>query len=80
MVLLLQTDTVTKVTLVRTFNWGWLTSSEVQSIIIKLGIMATPGRNGTGVAESSTSCSKDKQKTGILRQLRGSSTVTPFLL
>jgi len=34
-------DTVTKATLLRTtFNWGWLTGSEVQSIIIKVGSMA----------------------------------------
>ena len=30
-VLLLRTDTMTKVT----FNWGWLTGSEVQAIIIR---------------------------------------------
>jgi hypothetical protein len=35
---LLRTDMMTKATLVRiTFNWGWLTGSEVQSIIIKAG-------------------------------------------
>ena len=29
---------MTKATLIRiTFNWGWLTGSEVQSIIIKAG-------------------------------------------
>ena len=33
-VLPLRTDTMTKATLTRTaFNWGWLTESEVQSII-----------------------------------------------
>jgi hypothetical protein len=32
---------MTKATLMRTtFNWGWLTGSEVQSIIIKAGSMA----------------------------------------
>jgi hypothetical protein len=31
---------MTKATLKRTFNWGWLTGSEVQSIIIKPGTMA----------------------------------------
>jgi hypothetical protein len=32
---------MTKATLIRkTFNWGWLTGSEVQSIIIKAGNMA----------------------------------------
>jgi hypothetical protein len=37
----------------RTFNWGWLTSSEVQSIIIKVGAWQHPGRHGTGGSESS---------------------------
>jgi hypothetical protein len=40
------------------FNWGWLTGSEVQSIIIKVGAWQYPGRHGTGRAESSTSSSK----------------------
>jgi hypothetical protein len=32
---------VTKATLIRaTVNWGWLTGSEVQSIVIKVGSMA----------------------------------------
>ena len=31
-----------------TFNWGWLTGSEVQSIIIKVGAQQYPGRHGTG--------------------------------
>jgi hypothetical protein len=35
---------MTKATLRRTtFNWGWLTGSEVQSIIIKLGTWQHPG-------------------------------------
>ena len=35
-VFLLQTDAMTKATLIRTtFSWGWLTGSEVQSIITK---------------------------------------------
>jgi hypothetical protein len=56
-VLLLRTDTVTKTTLIRTtFNWGWLTGSEVQSSIIKVGAWQHPGRQGAGGAESSTSC------------------------
>jgi hypothetical protein len=57
---------MTKATLIRTtFNWGWLTDSEVQSIIIKLGAWQHPGRHGAGGAESSTSCSENKQeKTG----------------
>ena len=37
-----------KATLVMTtFNWGWLTSSEVQSIMIKVGAWHHPGRHGT---------------------------------
>jgi hypothetical protein len=36
-VLLLRRDTMTKAILIRTtFNWGWLTGSEVQPIIIKV--------------------------------------------
>ena len=51
--------TMTKATLVRaTFNWGWLTDSEVQSIIIKARGWPRPGRHGAGVAESSTSSSE----------------------
>jgi len=37
-----------------TFNWGWLTGSEVQSIIIKVGAWQHPGRHGTGNGESSS--------------------------
>jgi hypothetical protein len=55
-VLLLWTDTMTKATLIRTtFNWGWLTGSQVQSIILKAGTWQHPGRHGAGGAESSTS-------------------------
>jgi hypothetical protein len=50
---------MTKGTLIRTaFNWGWLTGSEVQSIIIKVGVWQRPGRHGAGEAESSTSSSE----------------------
>ena len=49
---------MTKATLKRTiFTWGWLTGSEVQSIIIKAGTWQHPGRHGSGGAESSTSSS-----------------------
>ena len=41
-----------------TFNWGWLTSPEVQSTINKVGTWQHPGRHGTGGAESSTSSSE----------------------
>jgi hypothetical protein len=50
---------MTKEILTRTaFNWGWLTGSEVQSIIIKAGAWQSTGRHGTGGAESSTSSSE----------------------
>jgi hypothetical protein len=59
-VLLLETDTMSKATLLRTsFNWGWLTGSEVQSITIKAGARQHPGREEAGEgAESSTSSSE----------------------
>jgi hypothetical protein len=48
-----------KATLLRTtFNWGWLTESEVQCSIIKAGAWQGPGRHGAGGAESSTSSSE----------------------
>jgi hypothetical protein len=48
---------MTKATLIwTTFNWVWLTGSEVQSIIIiKAGGWECPSKHGAGVAESSTS-------------------------
>jgi hypothetical protein len=50
---------MTKVALKRTtLNRGWLTGSEVQSIIIKVGAGQHPGRHGAGGAESSTSSSE----------------------
>jgi hypothetical protein len=50
---------MTKATLTQTtFNWGWLTGSEVQSIIIQAGAWQHPGKCGAGGAESFTSCSK----------------------
>jgi hypothetical protein len=46
---------MSKGTLIRmTFNWGWLTSSEVQSIIVKVGTWQYLGRHDAGRAESST--------------------------
>jgi hypothetical protein len=49
---------MTKLTLIRiTFNWGWLTGSEVQSISIKLGTWQYSGQHGEEGAESSTSSS-----------------------
>jgi hypothetical protein len=50
---------MTKATLIRTtFKWGWLTGSEVQSIIIKAGAWQHPYRHGAGGAESFTSSSE----------------------
>jgi hypothetical protein len=47
---------MTKATLIRTtFNWGWLTGSEVQSIMIKARAWQFPGRHGAEGAESSAS-------------------------
>jgi hypothetical protein len=51
---------MTKATLIRTtFNWGWLTGSVIQSVIIKVGKWQPPGRHGAGGAEISTSSSED---------------------
>jgi hypothetical protein len=50
---------MTKATLIKeTFNWVWLTDSEVQSIIIKVGAWQHPDSHGAGRAESSTSSSE----------------------
>jgi hypothetical protein len=59
-VLLLQTDTMTNATLIReTFNWGWLTGSNVQSIIFKAGgTCQHPSRHNAGGAGSSTPSSE----------------------
>jgi hypothetical protein len=37
--------------IITTFNWGWLTSLEVQSIILKVGTWQRPGRHDAGGAE-----------------------------
>jgi hypothetical protein len=50
---------MTKATLIRTtFNCGWLSGSEVQSITIKVETGQHPGRHGAGGVESSTSSSE----------------------
>jgi hypothetical protein len=50
---------MTKASLIKTtFNWGWLTGSEVQTIIIKVGAWQYPSYHGAGRAESSTSSPK----------------------
>ena len=46
---------MSKATLIRTFDWDRLRGSEVQYIIIRVGIWQHPGRHGTGGPESSTS-------------------------
>jgi hypothetical protein len=62
-ILLLWRDTMTKATLIRTtFNWGWLTVSEVQSIIIVVRTWRHTDRHGAGGAQSSTSESKGSQE------------------
>jgi hypothetical protein len=64
---------MTKVTLIRTSYWGWLTGSGVQSIIIKVGAGQHLGRHGAGGAESSTSSSRAGSRILASRQLgRGS--------
>jgi hypothetical protein len=41
-----------------TFNQGWITGSEIQSVIIKVGAWQHPGRHGAGEAKSSPSSSE----------------------
>ena len=54
----------------RTFKWGWLTGSEVQSITIKAGTWQPPGRHGVGRAGSSTSSSRSKQEKTYFQSAR----------
>jgi hypothetical protein len=59
-----------QLTLIKTtFNWSWLTSSEVQFSIIKVGASQQPGRHGAGGAESSTSSSEATRRRLTPRQL-----------
>jgi hypothetical protein len=53
------------------FNRGCLISSEVQSIIIKVGAWQSPGRHGAGGVESSTSSGKGSQEQTVFRKLGG---------
>ena len=54
---------MTKTSLIKTtFSWGWLTGSEVQSIIIKEGAWQRSGKHYAGRVKSSTPYSEDKQK------------------
>jgi hypothetical protein len=73
---------MTTATLIRTTcNWGWLTGSEVQSIIIKVEAWQDPGRHDAGVVESSTSSSKGSQGAeGLPRRVsKPTPSVTHFL-
>jgi hypothetical protein len=64
-----------------TFNWAWLTDSEVQSIVIKVRAWQHLGRQDAGGDESSTSCSEGKQKkTGIQAARRKVSKPTPTVM
>jgi len=65
---------MTKASLIRTtLNWGWLTGSEVHSIIIKVEAWQHPGRRGARRAESSTSSSEGyKWKTDFQAARMGS--------
>jgi hypothetical protein len=49
---------MTKATLIRTFNWDWLTGSKDQSIIVKAGTWLSPGRNDAGGGKNSSFSSK----------------------
>ena len=69
---------MTKATLISTtFNWVWLTGSEVQYIIVKAGAWQLLGRHDVGGAESSTSLSKGSQEQTVLRLLGGGSGSPP---
>jgi hypothetical protein len=54
----------------KTFIWGWLTCSEVQSIIMKTVAGQSPGMHGVGGVESSASWSKDSQKRTVFQAAR----------
>jgi hypothetical protein len=63
---------MTKAILIRTtFKCGWLTGSEVQSIVIKAGAWQHPGRHGVGGTENSTFVSKANRRRLTSRQLGG---------
>jgi hypothetical protein len=60
-----------KAVLIRTtFNWGWLTGSEVQSIIIKAGTWQNPGRHGTGVRGSGCGGKREWENVCVLPEFR----------
>jgi hypothetical protein len=74
---------MTKATLVKTFNWGWLIGSEVQSITIKVGAWQHQGRHGAGGAESFTSYSEVHQKAGsymVRRRVSLSTSIVTYFL
>jgi hypothetical protein len=75
---------MTNATLIRTtFNWGWLTGSEVQFIIIDVETWQHPGRHGTGAESSTFSSEGCQQNTGFQearrRVLKFTPTVTHLL-
>jgi hypothetical protein len=71
---------MTKATRIRTtFNWGWLTDSEVQSIIIKAKTWHCPGRHGAGGNESFTSYLQRQLKPGFLEAHAHVDTLTPTM-
>jgi hypothetical protein len=71
---------MTKATLIKTlFNWGWLTGSEVQSIIVKAGTWQHPGCHGGGGAQSSMSSSEAASTILASRVLKPTPTVAHLL-
>jgi len=76
---------MTKPSLIRkTFNWSWLTGSEVQSIIIMARTWQHSGKHSAGGAESSTSSSEGHSKKTVSHVIRRrvskpNPTVTHFL-
>jgi hypothetical protein len=58
---------MTKETRIRTtFNWSWITGSEVPVIIINMGAWQHPGRHGAG----GISCSKGKKEKSGFQAVR----------
>ena len=58
---------MTKATPIRTtFNWVWLTGSEVQTIITKVWAWQHPGKHGAGGAEVTRTQCQQSVGNGIL--------------
>jgi hypothetical protein len=64
---------MTKTPLIKDNIWGWLTDSEVQSIIIKMEAWQHPGRHGAGGVESSPLAQEATRRRLTSRQLGGGS-------